>query len=155
MRIDEIKTYFKEEYMNEICFSGLGNVNNVSAVDAKMKSSPKVGLESKPDEFVKTNKQDSSNDGKFTLKEALKNFGKGLISPITVAIKHPFATLATLAGVGVACMAVPVLTPILTVGFGALSLYQLGKSTVNTIKDYSNGNYDNAEKALRELQKEL
>lgn len=93
-------------------------------------------------------KKDGSNDGKFTFGQALKNLGKGIISPFTAIIKHPIATIATLAGIGLACMAVPVLTPILTVGFGALSLFQLGKSTYKTIKDYKNGEYDKAEKGF-------
>ena len=129
--------------------TGSYNINKGNSIGEKSKY-PKFGkIENSSDEFVKIHQEDASNDGKFTGKEALKNFGKGLISPIVAMIKHPIATLATLVGVGAACFAVPVLTPILTLGFGALSLYHLGKSTFNTIKDYSNGNYDNAEKGFK------
>lgn len=135
-------------------------MNQISAVNIKKsfgaqkssKSTPFAGqtkLKNATDTFAKAEQGNAKNDGKFTWGEAFKNFGKGLISPITTIIKHPIATLATLAGAGALCFVFPVLTPILTVGFGALSVFQLAKSTVSTIKDYSKGNYDNAEKGFK------
>lgn len=135
--------------MDAIGFKGHESSTKIEKQFNKSSYAQRVNFKSEPDEFVKTSKSEASNDGKFTAKEALLNLGKGLISPITVLAKHPIATLGTLAGVGLACFAVPALTPILTVGFGALSLFQLGNSTVNTIRDYSKGNYDNAEKGFK------
>lgn len=107
----------------------------------------KVYWQDKPDSFDgKTLVKEKSNNGKFDFSEALKNFGKGIISPLTALVKHPFAAAGTLLGIGAACMIAPVLTPILTVGFGLMSLYQLSKSTYNAISNYTKGNYDQAEK---------
>ena len=108
------------------------------------------------DEFVAqptkcTKKIDPTNDGKFSFWQAAKNFGKGLISPITVIFKHPLMTLATVAAVGAACFFVPVLTPILTLGFGALSVFHLGKALYNTGKNIARGNYDEAEKGFENI----
>lgn len=100
------------------------------------------------DAFMGRTKVDGSNDGRFTLGQVAKNFFKGIISPLTAIIKHPLATIGTLAAVGTACFAVPALTPILTIGFGALSIFQLLKSAINTVKDYKNGDYDKAEKGF-------
>ena len=137
--------------MDKISFAKNYNVgiSNVSKTNNGNQNTSKAKLDASKDEFSLNPRKDLSNDGKFSAKEALKNFGKGIISPITTVIKHPIATVSILAGAGLACFAVPVLTPILTVGFGALSLCHLGKSTINTIKDYSNGNYDNAEKGFK------
>ena len=96
-------------------------------------------------------KVDASNDGKFTFKEALKNFGKGLISPIKAIIQHPIMALGTVALMGAACVAAPVLAPILGIGFAGLSVVQLTKALVNTTIDYKQGNYDNAEKGFENI----
>lgn len=101
-----------------------------------------------PDCFKKT---DKSNNGKFDLSEAGKNFLKGIISPITAIVKHPAATLGIIGATAVACSLVPVLGPITAIGFGALSLVQLGKGCYNAAKLYKNGQYDNAEKAFNEI----
>lgn len=45
--------------------------------------------------------EDGLDDGKISFKSKLKNFGKGLISPITNIIKHPIASAA---GLGVAAL---------------------------------------------------
>ena len=105
-------------------------------------------IEEHKEEFTKTKKIDASNDGKFSFKEAAKNFIKGLVSPVTTIIKHPFVSLAAVATVGLACSALPILCPIMTLAFGAFSVYHLGKSTVNTVKNYKAGNYDKAEKGF-------
>ena len=107
-------------------------------------------LANSKDSFEKT-KVDSSSDNKFTFKEAAKNFFKGMISPLTAIVKHPIASVATVAICGLACTAVPVLTPLMTLGFGALSVFQLGKGIFNSIKEYKNGNYDNAEKSFQDI----
>ena len=94
---------------------------------------------------------DASNDNKFSIIEAGKNFGKGIISPIKVMIEHPIMTLGTVATTALMCSIVPVVTPILTVGFGALSLAQLLKGCIVAGSEYHKGNYDNSEKAFSEI----
>jgi len=93
-------------------------------------------------------KKDKSNNGEFDLSEAGKNFFKGLISPITAAIKHPLATIGIVAGTIAACSILPILGPALAIGFGAYSLYQVGKGIYDVADNYSKGNYDAAEKSF-------
>ncbi len=132
------------------------NVQNISEINYlsnvnHLNENKKVKFDKiKEDEFLK-NTQDASNDGKFTIKEALKNFGKGIISPITTIIKHPIMTIGAIAATALACSVVPVLTPILAVGFGALSFVQLGKGIFNAAKEYKNGSYDSSEKAFEQI----
>lgn len=95
--------------------------------------------------------EDKSNNGKFDHCEAFNNFGKGLLSPVTVLVKHPIAAIGMLGGTAVACSLVPVLGPILAVGFGAMGVYEIGKSGYNIVKDYRNGDYDQAEKDFKGL----
>lgn len=104
-----------------------------------------TGISSKPDEFVN---QDKSNNGEFDLSEAGKNFVNGLISPVTAALKHPLATLGLVAGTIAACSVLPILGPALAVGFGAYSLYQVGKGVYDAADNYSKGNYDAAEQSF-------
>lgn len=96
-------------------------------------------------------KEDKSNNGKFDADEAITNFAKGLWSPVTVLIKHPIAAIGMLGGTAVACTLVPVLGPILAVGFGAMGVYEIGKSGYQIAKDYRNGDYDQAEKDFKGL----
>ncbi|MCM1338297.1 MAG: hypothetical protein NC191_01340 [Muribaculaceae bacterium] len=56
-----------------------------------------------------------------------------------------------IAGISAACFAVPVLGPLMTLGFGALSLYEVGKGMYNAIKEYKHGNYDNSERAFEKI----
>lgn len=56
-----------------------------------------------------------------------------------------------LGGTAVACSLVPVLGPILAVGFGAMGVYEIGKSGYQIAKDYRNGDYDQAEKDFKGL----
>lgn len=120
-----------------------GKTNNVNF---KAKETTKPLFEDK-----KEDKIDASNDGKFTGKEALRNFGKGLISPIKAIIDHPLIAIGALAATGLACFAIPALTPILTVGFGALSLFEVGKGTYDAVKNYRKGEYDAAEKSFEKI----
>lgn len=92
-----------------------------------------------------------SNNGKFDWSEAGKNFVKGLISPVTTMIKHPLMTVGILGATVAACALVPVMAPIMAVGFGAMSVYQLGKGCYNAAKLYKNGDYDNSEKAFSQI----
>ena len=134
----------------------IGSINGVNAnpyvnygktnVNFKAKETTKPLFEDK-----KEDKIDASNDGKFTGKEALRNFGKGLISPIKAIVDHPLIAIGALAATGLACFAIPALTPILTVGFGALSLFEVGKGTYDAVKNYRKGEYDAAEKSFEKI----
>ncbi len=94
---------------------------------------------------------DKSNNGKFDFSQAAKNFGKGLISPITMMFKHPLATIGIVAATAAATSLVPVLGPLLAIGFGAASVYQAGKGVYEAAKNYKNGEYDNAEKSFDKI----
>lgn len=100
------------------------------------------------DEFVKN---DTSNDGKFTFKEAMKNFGKGILSPVTAIIKHPVAALGMIAGVGTLCIAAPALAPVIGLGFAAASVVELTRGIGKTVKNYRNGQFDDAEKSFEKI----
>ena len=91
----------------------------------------------------------SSENDKFSFKEAGINLGKGLISPITVMIQHPLKTLGVLAATGAATLVMPALVPIMLVGFGGYSLYELGKGIAVAGKEYKNGNYKASENAFQ------
>ena len=91
---------------------------------------------------------DKSKNGKFDISEALLNFGKGLISPVSVLIKHPIESIVALGLTVSACSIIPVLTPILATVFSGVSLYQIGKGTKNAVEDYNSGRYDDAEKSF-------
>lgn len=112
----------------------------------------KVNFTSHNDSLEKAHKKvDKSSNNKFDLSECIKNFGKGLLSPITAIIKHPLMTIGTLAATAAVCSVVPVMAPVLAVGFGALSAYQLGKGAVEAAKNYNNGEYDKAEKSFNKV----
>lgn len=96
----------------------------------------------------KPQKIDNSNNGKFDMSEAGKNFFKGIFSPITAIIEHPIATVGMVAGTIAACSILPILGPALAVGFGAYSLYQVGKGFLDVAKNYTKGDYDAAEKSF-------
>lgn len=96
----------------------------------------------------KTYYVDKSCNNEFDVSEAAKNFAKGAISPVTAAIKHPFITAGVLAGTVVACSVVPVLGPLMLLGFGALSVGQMVKGSADAVKNYKNGDYDKAEKSF-------
>ncbi len=99
----------------------------------------------------KNSNEDKSVNGKFDISECAKNFFKGLISPVTALIKHPLMTLGVVAATAGACTLVPVLGPIMGIGFGALSAVQLGKGIYNVAKNYKSGNFDKAEKSFDEV----
>ena len=108
----------------------------------------KTKFTSKKDSFEKQVKEDKSNNGKFDISEAGKNFIKGVLSPLTAIIKHPVMTIAMIGITAAACSLVPVLTPILGIGFGALSVFQLGKGCVDVAKNIKNKDYDKAEQSF-------
>lgn len=119
--------------------------NNQPVIKREIKTKPMEN-----DSFVSQN-SDASNDGKFTAKEAIKNFGKGILSPLKAMAKHPFITLGTVVGAAVLGSMVPVLGPVLAIGFGAAAVFELGKGCFDAIKNYSSGNYDEAEKSFQKI----
>ncbi len=92
-----------------------------------------------------------NNNGKFDISECIKNFAKGVISPLTAIIKHPLMTIGVVGVTIAACQLIPVLGPILAIGFGGLSVFQLGKGIYDVVKNYKNKNYDNAEKSFEKV----
>lgn len=96
-------------------------------------------------------KINASNDGKFSKREAGKNFLKGIFSPVKAVIEHPLISLGTVAVTGMVCSLAPVLTPAISIGFGALSVLQLGKGLFKSIHEYKKGNFDNSEKAFETI----
>lgn len=114
-------------------------------------TSKRMSLDTKPDTFEKAAKKDKSNNGKFDISECAKNFAKGILSPLTAIVKHPIMTLGAIAVTVAACTLIPVLGPAMAIGFGGLSVFQLGKGIVNVAKNYKNGEYDKAEKSFNEV----
>lgn len=135
--------------------TGLENIQGFKQIlisDTKAKKAEAVKLENKPDSFEKTDKKgDKSSNGKFDVSECIKNFVKGVFSPLTAVVKHPIMTIGVVAATAAACTLVPVLGPITAIGFGALSVFQLGKGVVDVVKNYKNGDYDKAEKSFNEV----
>lgn len=94
-------------------------------------------------------KNDKSNDGKFSLSEALKNFGQGLVSPITsmfssgksflIGASTILATSALVVATGGAA------APLLVVGGVAMGAFQ-GAKAIGKIAGAKNG--DDVEKAF-------
>lgn len=124
--------------MLKLSVNGIGrdcNCGHSSNIKFKGKKNPYIG-------------EDKSNNNQFDFSEAAKNFGKGAISPVTAAIKHPFITAGVLAGTVAACSIVPVLGPAMLLGFGALSVGQMIKGSADAVKNYKNGEYDKAEKSF-------
>lgn len=133
---------------------GVGTNNTVNVFDKNQKDAKKVERARVTENFDTvefSNKEDKSSNGKFDVSEAVKNLGKGLISPFTAMIKHPVATVGLVAGTVAATTLIPVLAPVLAVGFGAVGLYQVGKGTYDAVKNYKNGNYDEAEKSFDKI----
>lgn len=127
------------------------NIKNISPSKeflGKIKQE-KAKIEYKPDSIeISGIKQNKSNNGKFDISECAKNFIKGVLSPLTAVIEHPVMTIGMVAATAVACSFVPVLGPIMAVGFGALSVFQLGKSAFDVAVNIKNKEYDQAEKAF-------
>ncbi len=134
----------------EILKSGIPLGVNSNKIQIK-KAAQAQYFTSNDDNFDTFTKKDASNDNKFTVKEALKNFGKGILSPIKAIVQHPFISLGMIAGMSLATFAVPALGPLMMFGFGALSLYEVGKGTYNAVKEYKHGNYDNSEKSFEKI----
>lgn len=101
--------------------------------------------------FTARRKVDKTNNGQFDADVAANNFCKGLLSPITAIIKHPIATIGVVGATALACAAIPVLAPATAIVFGAIGVYEFGKSGFNIIKHSANGDYDKAEKDFEGL----
>ena len=131
----------------------VGNLPEINQIQTKKTNTAnttnKMKLKNEQDLFKKTNKkEDKSSNGKFDISECAKSFAKGIFSPLTAIIKHPIATIGVVAATAAACTLVPVLGPIMAVGFGALSAFQIGKGVVDVVQNYKQGEYDKAEKSF-------
>lgn len=101
--------------------------------------------------FTARRKVDKTNNGQFDADVATNNFCKGLLSPITAIVKHPIATIGIVGATALACSVAPVLAPATAIVFGAIGVYEFGKSAYNIIKHSANGDYDKAEKDFEGL----
>lgn len=102
-------------------------------------------------DFLIRASKDASNDNQFTKKEALKNFVSGMLSPLKGIKEHPFISLGMIAASAVLCSLIPVMTPVMTLTFGAASLFTFGKGCYCAAKEYSKKEYDKSEKSFREI----
>lgn len=101
--------------------------------------------------FTSRRNFDKTNNGEFDANVAANNFCKGLLSPITAIIKHPIATIGVVGATALACSVAPILAPATAIVFGAMGIYELGKSSYNIVKHSASGEYDKAEKDFEGL----
>lgn len=132
----------------------VGVDNTVNVFDKNQKDAKKIErarIAESIDTVEFSNKEDKSKNGKFDVSEAIKNLGKGILSPFTAMIKHPVATVGLIAGTVALTTLIPVLTPVLAIGFGAVGIYQVGKGSYDAVNNYRKGNYDEAEKSFDKI----
>lgn len=101
--------------------------------------------------FTSRRNFDKTNNGEFDANVAANNFCKGLLSPITAIIKHPIATIGVVGATALACSVAPILAPATAIVFGAMGIYEFGKSSYNIVKHSASGEYDKAEKDFEGL----
>lgn len=101
--------------------------------------------------FTSRKNFDKTNNGQFDADVAANNFCKGLLSPITAIIKHPIATIGVVGATALACSVAPILAPATAIVFGAMGIYEFGKSSYNIVKHSASGEYDKAEKDFERL----
>lgn len=101
--------------------------------------------------FTSRRNFDKTNNGEFDANVAANNFCKGLFSPITAIIKHPIATIGVVGATALACSVAPILAPATAIVFGAMGIYEFGKSSYNIVKHSASGEYDKAEKDFEGL----
>lgn len=128
------------------------NISNISFRENLVEKYTRQGVTAtnKPDAFIKT-QENTHSDNKFSVWEAGKNFLKGVISSVKAIIEHPVLSIGAIASTALACSVIPVLTPIMAVTFGLLSACQLAKGCIVAGKEYSNGNFDESEKAFQTI----
>lgn len=101
--------------------------------------------------FTSRRNFDKTNNRQFDADVAANNFCKGLLSPITAIIKHPIATIGVVGATALACSVAPILAPATAIVFGAMGIYEFGKSSYNIVKHSASGEYDKAEKDFEGL----
>lgn len=101
--------------------------------------------------FTSRRNFDKTKNGEFDANVAANNFCKGLLSPITAIIKHPIATIGVVGATALACSVAPILAPATAIVFGAMGIYEFGKSSYNIVKHSASGEYDKAEKDFEGL----
>lgn len=118
---------------------------NYNITPQKLKNKAAVQTFTSRKNFAKT------NNGEFDADVAANNFCKGLLSPITAIIKHPIATIGVVGATALACSVAPILAPATAIVFGAMGIYEFGKSSYNIVKHSASGEYDKAEKDFEGL----
>ena len=129
----------------------LSNENNYENYRAKANTGghSAVSMKGSDDCFIK---EKESNDGKFSFSRAMKNFGEGLVSPITSLFSSP-KDFVMGAGMIAGSIALVVATggaaaPILVAAGVGMGVIQAGKAVVKII-DAKNG--DDVEKAFYDV----
>ena len=95
--------------------------------------------------------ENSSGDNKFTIWQSCKKLLKGVFSPLTVFFQHPLVAVGALIAGVTACSLAPAFMPIIGIGFGAYSVYQLVRGIQNVTERYKAGDYDGAENAFEDI----
>lgn len=75
---------------------------------------------------------ESSNRG-FSFGNAIKNFFKGIVSPVMIIIENPLAALPMIVACAALAFFIPATIPFMLVGGGAFSLFELGKGVTKAI----------------------
>ncbi|EKE02786.1 MAG: hypothetical protein ACD_20C00331G0002 [uncultured bacterium] len=135
----------------------MDRIENLSLLNIKPENNTFKGTKSKTyfkgdKDIVNISKTNKSNDGKFSTTEALRNFVKGVVSPVTYMFQNPknflFGAGAIAASSAIMIATGGAATPIfLTLGLGAGAL-QLGNG-INKLLKAKNG--DEAEKAFYDV----
>lgn len=118
--------------------------------------------------FIDENKKvedtdnNSTNNEKVSFKEGLSLIGKGFANKLkdmaTSIVEHPLKTAATALGTTAVIAAAPIVGissatvgAALAIGFGAYAVGKTVADTVETVKDHSNGNYDEVREDLENI----
>ena len=111
------------------------------------------GASSEADTFQSTQSGDSQNNNRaFSSGNALKNFLKGIISPITMIIKNPLAALPMIVVGGALAFFCPATIPFMLIAGIGFSGFELGKGVINFSSSYSKGNVKGMEDSFKETR---
>lgn len=103
------------------------------------------------DEFIPREKIDASSDGKFTSIQAIKKFFEGIIMPVKAIWENPLIALGLIGIFAGIAIAVPAITPVLLIGGGVLSLFEIGKGGIKFALAAANGDGDGMENAFKDI----
>ena len=104
------------------------------------------------DSFVSSRENTNFSRSKgFSFANAIKNFFKGIISPVTVLIKNPFMALPMIALGAALAFFVPAAIPLMLVAGIGFSGFELGKGVINFSSSYSNGDAKGMEDSFKDI----